>query len=148
MKCCCFLGHRKCPAEKEEDLQKEIIGLIKNQNVGCFYIGTHGEFDRMAYKVLNYLKNKYEIEVYVVLAYLNREDLYYKEATTIFPDELTKTPPRFAIRKRNDYMINQSEYVVAYINTPFSNAFKNIKEAIKKRKIIINLGDYDIGIRE
>ena len=148
MKSCCFLGHKKYPTEKETTLQNEIRALIENQNVKRFYVGTHGEFDRKAYKVLNCLKDEYEIEVYVVLAYLDREDCYYKDATTIFPDELTNTPPRFAIRKRNNYMIEQSEYVVAYINTPFSNAFKNIQQAIRRRKIIINLGDFDIGSRE
>lgn len=97
----------------------------------------------MVYRVLCDLEKKHEIQIFVVLAYLNKKNEYYDSKKTIFPDELTKTPFRFAIRRRNQFMINRSDYVVSYIDTPYSNAYRNIEEAIKKKKHMINLGKYD-----
>ena len=62
----------------------------------------------------------------------------------MFPDELTKVPLRYAIRRRNSYMIERSDYVVTYLNTPYSNTIANVEEAIRKKKVVINLGDYSI----
>ena len=47
--------------------------------------------------------------------------------------------------KRDDYMINKSEYVICYMNDSFSNTFTNVKEAIKKKKRVINLGEFNIS---
>ena len=41
-------------------------------------------------------------------------------------------------------MIDQADYVVAYMNNSFSNTYNNIVEAVRKKKAIINLGEYDI----
>ena len=41
-------------------------------------------------------------------------------------------------------MINKSDYVIAYLDSPFSNTIVNIEEALKKKKRIINLGKYSI----
>ncbi|MBE6781789.1 MAG: hypothetical protein E7540_03610 [Ruminococcaceae bacterium] len=92
------------------------------------------------------LEKKYEIKINVVLAYLNKktDNPYYDADKTIFPDELTKTPMRYAIRKRNSYMIGKADYIVSYLNTPFSNAYCNIEEAVRKKKYIINIGAFNV----
>ena len=99
----------------------------------------------MVYDVLCELESIYKIEINVVLAYLNdnRDEKYYDIAKSIYPDELTETPLRFAIRKRNSYMIDKADYVICYMNNPFSNTFTNVKEAAQKKKQIINLGEYN-----
>ncbi len=100
----------------------------------------------MVYQVLCEMEEKHPIHIVVVLAYINRtqEKPYYDFKKTMFPDVLTKTPFRFAIHKRNSYMIENSNYVVTYINTPFSRAYANIEQAVKKKKHLINLGTYTI----
>lgn len=146
MQICSFIGHKNCPIEIRNCLLHTLEELILDKKVNRFYVGTQGDFDKMVYEVLCDLEKKHKIEVFVVLAYLNRvhEHTYYDVKKTIFPDELTKTPPRFAIRRRNSLMIDKSHYIVSYLNTPLSNTCGNVEEAIRKKKQIINLGDYDI----
>ncbi len=146
MKSCCFIGHRNCPAEIRTGLMAIMERLIIEENVDCFYVGTQGSFDRMVYDALSQLEKKHEIRWYVVLAYLNRaaDGVYYDSDKTIYPDELTKTPLRFAIRRRNSFMIERSDFMIAYLNTPFTNTYKNVEEAIRKKKNVINLGTYDL----
>ena len=144
MYACAFIGHRDCSESIREKLFLEIENLIVNENVDTFYVGTHGRFDRLAYEALCELETKYEIEIKAVLAYLNREDdfTYYDTAKTVFPDCLTKTPPRFAICKRNDYMLRNSDFLICCVDNPFSNAYEIVLKAIKKNKKIINLGSF------
>lgn len=146
MKSCCFLGHSRLYDEIKPQLTNAIEQLIMKEGVTRFYVGTQGSFDKLVYGVLCELEEKHQISIVVVLAYLNqeKETPYYDLEKTIFPDILTKTPFRFAISKRNAYMIENSEYLVTYINTPFSRAYANIEQAINKKKHIINLGTYTI----
>lgn len=144
---CAFLGHRDCPKSIKSKLIFEIEKLIVNNNVDVFYVGTQGGFDRMTYECLCELDKKYEIKIVVVLAYLNREDdlTYYDTNKTIFPDCLTKTPPKFAISKRNDYILQNSDYLICYLENRFSNTYEFILGAIKKKIKITNLGSMAIG---
>lgn len=146
MQSCSFIGHRDCPSEIRSCLLHTIEELIVYKNTTRFYVGTQGNYDKLVYEVLCELEKKYNIQINVVLAYLNRttENVYYDSKKTIFPDELTKTPLRFAIRRRNTFMIDKSNYIITYLNTPFSNAYTNIEEAVRKRKQVINLGNFDI----
>lgn len=147
MRGCCFFGHKDCPREIAFRLSTAIEKLITDDGVTRFYVGTHGSFDRLVYKALCELEKKYaDIQVFVVLAYLNRtpQDNDYDMQKTVFPDELTKTPARFAIRQRNAYMLKQADVVIAYLNDPFSNTYRFVETAVKRKKRVINLGNYDI----
>lgn len=136
MQGCSFIGHKSCPSEIRNRLLDVLEQLIINEKVDKFYVGTQGGFDKLGYEVLCELEVKYKINVFVVLAYLDKKhvNVYYKSEKTIYPDELTKVPLRYAIRKRNSYMINNSEYVIVYLNNQFSNTYGNVEEAIKKKK--------------
>ena len=71
MKACTFFGHRECPDSIKGRLCEEIERLISHHYVDTFYIGTQGNFDRMAYSVLVELRDKHPgIKVCHVLAYM------------------------------------------------------------------------------
>ncbi len=146
MYACAFLGHRDCSKSIKGKLLLEIENLIVKENVNIFYVGTQGAFDRLVYEVLCVLEKKYIIKINVVLAYLNRENefTYYDTVKTIFPDCVAKTPPRFAICKRNDYMLQNTDYLICYLDNKFSNTYEFVEKAIKKNIKIINLGNLQI----
>ena len=142
---CCFIGHRDCPNELYQELLESTRMLIMNKDVRVFYVGTEGKFSKFAYRALKELEKEYCIETFVVLAYLRKDmDLdKYDLGKTIFPDVLDNTPLRLAIRKRNSYMIDKVEYVITYLDSPGTNTVKMVREALKKRKQVINLGRYN-----
>ncbi|MGN0566730.1 MAG: hypothetical protein ACI4IU_08655 [Candidatus Limousia pullorum] len=131
------------PESIENDLQRVLIDLIKNKDVNLFYVGNQGNFDALVRKNLKYLKSIFpNINYYVVLAYMPKESSKLNTnnfSDTIYPDGLELTPPKYAIDKRNRWMLNQSEYVVTYIKTTFGGAYKFKNLAEKKGKIVINL---------
>lgn len=140
---CTFMGHSNCSQDVRHSLYKTIERLIRCENVNTFYVGAQGQFDRYVYDVLCQLENAYDIDVKVVLAYLNQKarDSYYDTDKTVFPEVLDKTPLRFAISKRNLYMIEQSQYMVCYVNNTFSNSYKFEQRAKCLNLQIINIAN-------
>lgn len=82
----------------------------------------------------------------MVLAYLENNNRYYDMNDTIFPSVLDNVPLRYAINKRNIYMIEQSEYMVCYLNHTFTNTYKYVKKAISKKLKIYNIRECSIEL--
>lgn len=149
-KICCFAGHRKITDDIEiikEKLKKEIISLIENHNVTTFYNGGKGDFDWLCAHTVDDLKKDYPfISSQLVLAYIPKEKNKYAYTLKIFDSmiypKMEKTPPRFAIIKRNQWMINDSNFLIAYVKNHFGGAYKTLQYAEKKKNIkIISLVD-------
>lgn len=143
MKYCTFLGHRNTPNYIESILQATLIRLIEQDKIHMFYAGNQGKFDGMVLRILKSLKQTYsQIEYYVVLAYMptNRTQhslIVYSD--TIFPEGLELVPPRYAIIKRNKWMIEKSDYVVTFVRHTTGDAAKFKVLAERKGKHVINL---------
>ncbi len=146
MKSCTFIGHRDSSINLYDKLYCEIEKMIVRENVKNFYVGTNGNFDKIVYNILSKLKDKYKIQINVVLAYLNlkKENIYFDINETIFPDILEKTPLRFAINKRNEYMIKKSQYIICCVDNTFTNSYKYVEMALKNNLRIINIGSCEI----
>ena len=137
-KTCCFFGHREVTHNIRDKLTVVIEKLITEENVTEFYVGNQGQFDSMVYSVLKELKANYpHIRYTVVLAYI--PDEYIKEVygeDTLFPDGLESVPKKYAISKRNVWMIHQSGFVVCYVYKITGGAAK-FREKAEKRKLRI-----------
>lgn len=135
---CTFFGHADAPESIEKELEKVIAELIEKSGADTFYVGTHGNFDKMVYKVLLRLSDVYPIKFYVVLSSMpTKKTVTYKE--TIVPEGIEAVPPRFGIDYRNRWMVKNSEYVITFVNRPFGGAAKYKQYAEKQNKIVINI---------
>lgn len=145
MNACTFIGHQDCDRSIVPTLYAEIEKLILCENVSTFYVGNNGHFDYYVYQALCELEKSYDMEIIVVLAYLNyKHDAYYSCSKTMFPSVLEKTPLRFAISKRNLYMISNSKFLICYLNQTFTNTYSYVKKALRQKLTIINIGSYDL----
>ena len=139
MAACTFFGHRDCPSSIKEELSAEIERLINEKDVNTFYVGTHGSFDRMAYAALVELRKLYQqITVYRILAYMPKS-CDSETADSILPEGIEKVHPRYAIVHRNNWMIDHSDYVIAYVTRSFGGAYQAVERAKKKKHTIIRL---------
>lgn len=135
---CTFFGHRDCPDTIQEDLKNTITDLIVNKGVDQFFVGNHGRFDSFVLHTLKQLKQDFlHIDYCVVLAYLPKNANF--DHPTIYPEGIEQVPKRFAISYRNDYMINHSNYVVAYVTHNTGGAHRFLSLAKNRQKICINL---------
>ncbi len=138
MSACTFFGHRDCPDNIGVKLREEIERLVTRNGVNTFYVGTQGTFDRLAYTALSDVRERYDIKVYRVLAYMPKPG-DTDNADTILPEGLESVPPRYAIVKRNEWMLNRCEFVIAYVTHISGGSYKFVKAAEKRGKTVIYL---------
>ena len=135
-----FCGHREiCEAEKvRECLSQTVEGLIQ-RGAEKFYLGGCGVFDRMAASVVWAAKEKYPSIVSVlVLPYLDsRMDASRYDYTTYPP--LEQVPRRFAISRRNQWMVRESDVLVACVLHDWGGAAATLDYARRRNKEIICL---------
>lgn len=140
-----FFGHRKTSKEVKIILRKKLINLIEFYNADTFYVGNQGDFDFMVRQVLKELKEVYPHIAYtVVLAYIPNVGYRYEDIDyfdTIYPEGLENTPKKFAISKRNFWLIEHSDIVVTCVHNSVGGAAKFKEIAEKKGKWVINIDD-------
>lgn len=144
MPCCVFFGHKDADSSISPRLREAIINLILEQGITNFLVGNNGKFDYIVYKALKDIKQEYPYITYsVVLAYLPGEkteyENYYAEEETLLPDGIEVGPARFAIDRRNKWMIEQADYVITYVTHSWGGAAKFKELAEKKGKTVINI---------
>ena len=141
VKTCCFFGHREVTHNIRDKLTAIIENLITETGVTEFYVGHQGQFDTIVYSVLKELKVKYpQIRYTVVLAYM--PDEHIKEVyggDTLFPDGMENVPKKYAISKRNDWMIQHSDYAVCYVHKITGGAAKFREKAEKKGLRVVDI---------
>lgn len=141
---CCFFGHKDAPPSIYDTLEEAIEKIIAEDNVTEFLVGNQGQFDGMVLKALRRIKEKYpHVSYNIVLAYMPAEKEEcnpYEFGETMLPEGIENVHPRYAISKRNDWMVNESDIVLCYIKHSWGGASKYVEKAKHKGRIIINLG--------
>ena len=138
---CTFFGHSDTPETIKPMLKATITEVIEKENVADFYVGNHGNFDRMAISILSELAKTRSIRFYVVLAYQPTEKDVDYLAHTVLPDGIETVPPRFTINYRNRFMLENADFVITYVTHSWGGAAKFKQMAEKKHKRIIELGE-------
>lgn len=145
MAACTFFGHRECSASIKPKLRAVVVvELIVRYGVDRFYVGRQGAFDAMARSVLRELAEVHpHISYAVVLERLPepRDKAVWDFSDTIFPEGLEAVPSRFAISRRNEWMLKQSDFVVTYITHNWGGAAQYAEKAQRQDKRVLNLAE-------
>ena len=122
-------------------VQEAIEEAAKGEKVE-FFLGGYGNFDRFAYSRAKEYKEKHNnakiifVTPYQTESYLEYKAYNYDEIIYPFED---KVIPRFAITYRNKWIIERSDFVIAYVKRSFGGAYKMLKQAEKAKKQIFYL---------
>ena len=120
--------------------------IIQNKQVD-FYFGGYGRFDDFALNcAIKYKEKHCNCKLIFITPYINdwlnqRRDYLNKKYDSIIYPELETVPPKFAILKRNEWMVNKADYVFAYVNCHFGGAYKALVYAHRRKKPYTNLYD-------
>ena len=134
-----FCGHKEVQdREAVEQWLDQVCAKLIEQGANEFYLGGYGEFDRLCAAVLRRKKTEYPgIRLILVLAYLNSSMPADGYDETVYPP-LETVPKRFAISRRNEWMVRECDTVVAYITHGWGGAAKTMAYACRKKKQIIS----------
>lgn len=147
MSACTFFGHRDCSSVSKELLRKILIELVENCNVDTFYVGHQGGFDGIVRNALRELEQNYpQVRYAVVLAYMpSALPSEYDLSDTMLPEGIESVHPRYAISWRNNWMLQRSDFVVAYVSHSWGGATQYVQKAIQSGKTVINLCELQQG---
>lgn len=126
-----------------EDVRKRLHDTVEElikEGAKEFLLGGYGSFDCMAAGVVRNLQQKYpNIRSTLVIPYLDRKyDILDYYDASIYPP-IEKAPKRLAIIKRNEWMVDISDVLVAYVDHDWGGAARTYAYAVRRKKIIINL---------
>ena len=136
-----FLGHSTITNSSEllEKMVKTILENTRKDEKISFYCGGYGDFDNLSAKACRLIKKQRpNSEVVLVTPYLKnltKNDIY---DATIYPP-IENVLPRYAIIKRNEWMVERADLIIAYVKYTYGGAYKTLNYAERKKKPIINL---------
>lgn len=64
-----------------------------------------------------------------------------EEGHTLFPLGIERVPYRYAISWRNNWLIDKSDFLIAYVKGKVGNAHAFLKKAIGKGLVVVNLAE-------
>lgn len=156
---CCFTGHRPQSLPYLFDftseqsqllrnvLRKEIINLITNENVLHFISGMAIGVDMLAAEIIIELKSEYpNIILEAAIPCENQSIKWNSQLRNKYDDILRQCDMRTLIQKnytsdcmhkRNRYMVDSSDYVIAVWNGKPSGTGKTVRYAEERGKSVI-----------
>jgi uncharacterized phage-like protein YoqJ len=133
-----FCGHSDVyQPDAVKNWLRVVVSHLIEAGAETFYLGGYGSFDSLAATVVREKKALYpEIESVLVIPYLDKGWDHDRYDSSIYPG-LENVPPRFTISKRNQWMVNEADVVVAYVTHSWGGASKTLVYARRKKKEII-----------
>ena len=156
MKSCFFIGHRDADEGLLPCLTDTAKRLVTDCDVTRFYVGGYGNFDRLSGKTVIFLKNSFpDIRLFLVIPYHPAERPVLTPQGydgTYYPQGMECVPRKFAIVRANRRMIDESDYLVAFVWHPASNAREFLEYARRREKKglihVEYLGERKVALRE
>ena len=133
-----FCGHSKLykPDSFSKWLDVILPSLIEG-GATTFYLGGYGAFDGLAAAAVRKQKKIYpHIELILVLAYLDREIDASRYDSTTYPP-LENVPRRYAIVRRNEWMVSVSDVVISGVLHSWGGAARTLEFAQRKNKVVL-----------
>jgi len=141
-----FCGHsdfsfKDSDKEKLKDL---LIKLVVKFPTCKFYLGGYGNFDALCFSTLKEIKKDFpNIELIFITPYLNNNygklNLAKNQYDNIIFPPLENSLPKFAISKRNEWMVDNSDLLIAFVHHGFGGASKTLDYAKRKKVNYYNL---------
>jgi len=133
-----FCGHKEVKDRKK--VERWLYEVCRNnieRGANLFYLGGYGEYDSLSAVVLRELKKEYsQIRLILVLPYLNGNISVEGYDETVYPP-LEAVPKRFAISRRNEWMVKECDVIIAYVQHGWGGAAKTLEYARRQNRQII-----------
>ena len=144
MKSCFMFGHADAPDSIIHKLE-EAVEALYSMGVTLFYVGSRGRFDSLAATAVKKVKRRHlNISLNLLLAYHPAErpvDLWGEFDGSYYPP-LENVPRPYAIVRANQYMVNNSDYLICYVK--YIGNTRKLLEYAQRRKTkeaIFNLAE-------
>ena len=149
MLCCSFAGHRNVfIPDIDRKIAAALDTIMGKDDTFVFYTGGMGEFDSKCSSAVRAARHRFpekQLRLILVLPYMtNRVNtdknlLETEYDDVMIPIELADVHPKAAIRKRNRWMVDRSDILLACVYRDFGGAYDTMQYALRKGLTVINL---------
>ena len=141
-----FCGHSSYVAKNVDE--QMILDILQTEigNEKCeIFLGGYGNFDSFAYSCAKKFKAANpNVKLIFITPY--RDEKYIKEKMygrdeideIVYPP-LEHVPLRYAISRRNRWIVEHSDIIIAYISHAYGGAYETYKFATKKNVKVFNV---------
>ena len=143
-----FIGHRRVDDFYfvEEQLDRIIGELIRTKEYVEFYVGKNGDFDTMVASAIKRCQKRFgksNNSLILVLPYTVADMEYLEDFydEIWIPDELHGMHFKNAISKRNEWFVNNSDLLIAYVLRDNGGAATCLKKAKQSNIDVFNIAD-------
>ena len=140
-----FIGHRRIEQARiiEDQIESLAKDLLKQKEYVEFYVGRNGDFDIFAASAVKRAQKAvgdHNSSLVLVLPYHVKDESYYADFydEIVFPID-AKTHFKSAISKRNEWMIEHADLLIAYVETESGGAYQALQCAKQKGVLILNI---------
>jgi uncharacterized phage-like protein YoqJ len=147
-KTCCVSGHRNLSKDLNLDkLKEEFIKLIKD-GYDTFLIGMAVGFDTVCFRVLEKLREEYNIKLIACVPCPSQSSRFNKTQKLEYDEMLNSSDEILLISeeytkncmiKRNDFLVKNSSSIVVYLRRDFGGTFYTYNKAKKENIKIIEI---------
>ena len=149
MLCCTFAGHRDLfLPDAERKIITALDSILESDDEFVFYTGGMGEFDSKCTSAVRTVRHRFQekrLRLVLVLPYMtnrvNTDKNYFETEydDVMIPIDLADIYPKAAIRKRNRWMVDRSDILLACVYRDFGGAYDTMQYALRKGVKVINL---------
>ena len=149
MLCCTFAGHRDLfLPDAERKIITALDSILESDDEFVFYTGGMGEFDSKCASAVRTVRHRFQekrLRLVLVLPYMtnrvNTDKNYFETEydDVMIPMDLADLYPKAAIRKRNRWMVDRSDILLACVYRDFGGAYDTMQYALHKGVKVINL---------
>ena len=143
-KICFFLGHHDAPEALRPRLAEAVEEHITEFSVTEFVVGHYGRFDTMAAAAVRAAKRVHpEVTLVLLLPYYpvsGGEQFLQDYDATFYPPGMETVPKPLAIIRANEYMIQNSTFLICYNKGHIGNTRRLMELATsRERKGLIQI---------
>ena len=142
-----FIGHRIIPnlAAVEDRLEELAFELLRQKEFVVFYVGHQGDFDRAVASAVKRAQKRFghhNSELTLVLPYPCKDSVYFEAYydQLLYPVDKS-THFKAAITRRNQWMMENADLLIAYVDHPSGGAHRALTHAQKRGVEVWNLAN-------
>lgn len=137
MRTCFFIGHRDAPDSLLPALSGAVEKCITEHGVEQFVVGAYGRFDSLAAQAVRRAKKQHpDILLFYLRPYHPSERPHSPTGFdgSFYPPGMETVPRKAAIVRANRYMVDNSQFLIAYARYSVSNAWELTEYARKRER--------------
>lgn len=147
-RCCAVTGHRVLQKNFDKDKLKLVFLKLIDAGYDTFLIGMALGFDTLCFNILEELRKEKKIKIIACVPCKNQDYKFnitqekeYRRMLSQADDAvyIEEEYSSKCMQKRNEYMVDNSSCLIAYLKRNFGGTANTVKYAEKKGVYIINI---------